>query len=219
MIRRTSCLVLLGVLVLALAAPGLTGTAPRALGQGLTWTGSTDNTWDFNPGTTNWYVTGSPGVSSSYSDSLAITFDDTGANTNPILISGLVQPLSVTFNSTINPYAYSFTGGTIGGSASVTLNGSGSVVFNNVNSYTGGTYIEGPALLQLGPGGSLGTGALTVNAGTVDLGGNSQAVTNFNGVAGTITSSVAAAVTLTVSPTRPAPSAARCKMVPAPLRW
>ncbi len=42
---------------------------------------------------------------------------------------------------------------------------------------------------------------MTVNAGTVDLGGNSQSVTNFNGVAGTITSSVASRVTLTVGPT------------------
>ena len=75
------------------------------------------------------------------------------------------------------------------------------MVFYNANTYTGGTYLESAELLQLGPGASLGTGALTVNAGTLDLGGNSQAVTNLNGLAGIITSSVASPVTLTVSPT------------------
>ena len=63
------------------------------------------------------------------------------------------------------------------------------MLFYNANSYTGGTYIENSGLLQLASGASLGTGALTVNAGTLDLGGNNQAVTNFNGLAGTITSS------------------------------
>ena len=61
--------------------------------------------------------------------------------------------------------------------------------------------INSAELLQLASGASLGTGALTVSAGTLDLGGNNQAVINFNGAAGTITSSGAGAVTLTVSPT------------------
>ena len=52
-------------------------------------------------------------------------------------------------------------------------------------------------------GASLGTGPLTVSAGTLDLGGNNQAVTNLNGAAGTITSSGTGAVTLTVSPSAP----------------
>ncbi len=42
---------------------------------------------------------------------------------------------------------------------------------------------------------------MTVNAGTLDLGGNSQAVTNLNGLAGVVTSSVPGAITLTVNPT------------------
>ena len=130
-----------------------------------------------------------------------MTFDDTAAgNTSPILIAaGGVQPASVALNN--NVLAYSFSGGAIGGAATVTLSGTAGVVFYNANTYTGGTYLKSAELLQLGPGASLGTGALTVNAGTLDLGGNSQAVTNLNGVAGIITSSVASPVTLTVSPT------------------
>ncbi len=77
------------------------------------------------------------------------------------------------------------------------------MIFYNANTYAGGTYINSAELLQLASGASLGTGPLTVSAGTVDLGGNSQAVTNLNGAAGTITSSGVGAITLTVSPSAP----------------
>ena len=56
MSRISSLLVLLGVLVLALVAPGLTGTAPQAVGQTLsyTWTGTTNNVWDLSSTAQNW---------------------------------------------------------------------------------------------------------------------------------------------------------------------
>ena len=85
----------------------------------------------------------------------------------------------------------------------MTLNGTAGVVFYNANTYTGGTTINSAELLQLASGASLGSGSLTVSAGTVDLGGNNQAVTNLTGAAGTITSSGTGAVTFTVSPSAP----------------
>ena len=144
------------------------------------------------------------GSPASYGDGSALTFDDTAVpGTTSIVIDPgtVVQPYSLVFNN--NVLAYSFSSGVIGGAATVTLSGTAGVVFYNANTYTGGTYLENAEVLQLGPGASLGTGALTVNAGTVDLGGNSQAVTNLNGLAGTITSSSAALVTLTVGPNAP----------------
>ncbi len=64
MSRRFSCLAFLGVLVLALLAPGLTGTAPQALGQtSYTWTGTTNNVWDLSTTAQNWV--GSAGTLSS----------------------------------------------------------------------------------------------------------------------------------------------------------
>ena len=59
--------------------------------------------------------------------------------------------------------------------------------------------------LQLGTGGSLAsTGALTVNGGTFDLNGNSQAVTTFSGTGGTVTSASAATFTAGDNSTTPA---------------
>ena len=222
MIRRDSCLMLLGVLVLALVAPGLIGTGPQADGQtpALTWSGSTDNSWSLTNGFQNWNANGAIGSPASYSDGSALTFDDTAVpgNTNVLIDAGtVVQPYSLVFNNTV--LAYSFSGGAIGGAATVTLNGTAGVVFYNANTYTGGTSITSAELLQLASGAGLGTGPLTVSAGTLDLGGNSQAVTTLNGAAGTITSSGVGAVTLTVSPSAPAPSAACCKTVRAPFRW
>ena len=180
---KISCLVLVGVVVSALVA-----APPQAVGQiSYTWTGTTSNVWDPGSPDLNWV---SSGVLSTYSDNSIVTFDDTAAgNTSPIMIAaGGVQPSSVVFNNTL--LSYSFSGGGIGGTGSVTLNGGGSVIFNNVNTYSGGTTISGPSLLQLGSGASLGTGALEVDAGTLDIGGNTQAATSLSGLAGIITSSL-----------------------------
>ena len=63
----------------------------------------------------------------------------TRAYTSIVIASGGVQPGSVTFTNTTT--AYSFTGGAISGSATVTLSGTGSVTFLNANTYSGGTDI------------------------------------------------------------------------------
>ncbi len=116
----------------------------------LLWTGSTDNTWSITGTGSNW---NNAGTLQGYTDGATVTFDDTSnpVTTNVVIdATTVVQPYSITFNSTLNPYTYSFSGGSIGGAGSLTLNGSGTVVLNNRNSYSGGTAIEGPALLQLG---------------------------------------------------------------------
>ncbi len=142
MSRRNSCFVVLGLaLLVALAA------LPPAVAQtpALTWTGSQDNTWSLIHGSLNW---SQAGTLVAYTDSGTLTFDDTSnpANTNIVIDAGAtVYPYSITFNSTVNPYSYSFSGGTIGGAGSLTLNGTGTVVLNNINTYSGGTSIEGPA--------------------------------------------------------------------------
>jgi fibronectin-binding autotransporter adhesin len=87
---------------------------------------------------------------------------------------------------------------------SLTKGGSGTLIFDNANTYDGGTFVTG-GTLALGPGGSLSSaGALTVaGTGTFDLAGNSQAVSNLSDSGtstGTITASTGAS-TLTVNNT------------------
>ena len=198
MSRSSVCHALLGLFILTLIAPGLIGTGPQAVGQNLTWSGSSSTNWNFSD--PNWNLNGMVNSPTSFNNGAVVTFDDTAIpGTTAITVSNFtVQPGSVVFNNDV--LLYSFSGGAIAGPGSVTLSGTARVVFSSANTYTGGTCIENAELLQLAGGASLGTGGLTVDAGTLDLGGNNQAVMNFNGLAGTIISSGGAG-TLTVGPT------------------
>jgi fibronectin-binding autotransporter adhesin len=116
----------------------------------LNWSGATNGKWSLSGSDQNW-----TGTATFFSNGSPVTFSDTGANTNPItIISGGVQPASVTFLS--NTATYSFTGGAISGTASVTLNGTGLVTLSNSNTYTGATTISA-GTLQIGNGANLGS--------------------------------------------------------------
>ncbi len=146
--RSGFCHALLGGLFLALIVPGLIGTGPRALGQPLTWSGSSSTNWNFaDP---NWNQNGIIGSPASFNNGAAVTFDDTAipGTTNITVSNFTVQPAGVTFNN--NALAYSFSGGAIASTASVTLNGTAGVVFYSANTYTGGTYIENAEPLATG---------------------------------------------------------------------
>jgi len=91
-----------------------------------------------------------------------------------------------------------------GAGNSLTKTGVGTLIFQNAETYTGGTIVSG-GTLQLGTGGSLpSTSPVTVQGtGTFDLAGNSQTVGNLSDgsvATGTITSSSGAAM-LTVNNT------------------
>ncbi|MGA2035853.1 MAG: autotransporter-associated beta strand repeat-containing protein, partial [Thermoguttaceae bacterium] len=144
----------------------------------ITWTGSGESGpighWD--TATSNWLSLA--GSATTYADGGPVVFDDTGINTNIIIAAGGVQPYSVTFTNTNTPYTFS--GGVIAGSCTVTLSGSGSVTFNNSNTYTGATLISA-GTLQLGNANALQDSTVTLNAlngltfahgvGTFNLGG------------------------------------------------
>ncbi len=77
--------------------------------------------------------------------------------------------------------------GLSGGTLALALNNAGTVILggSSANTYSGGTTISG-GLVQMAGVNGLGIGALTANAGTLDLAGFSQAVGSFSGAAGTI---------------------------------
>jgi autotransporter-associated beta strand protein len=88
------------------------------------------------------------------------------------------------------------------GSGVLTVTGPNGVSLNAVDSYSGGTNV-GSGTLQLGNTGALGSGALNVTAGTVDLNGLSVTVNGLAGSASGIiaSSSTTSDSTLTVSQT------------------
>jgi len=88
----------------------------------------------------------------------------------------------------------------IDGSGSLLKNGPGRLVLTGTNTYSGGTMVTA-GTLQLGASGTFGStsGALTVDAGTVDLNGQDATVGALSGIGGTIlNNSSGSSTTLTV---------------------
>ena len=102
----------------------------------LSWTGATDGKWN-NDETANF--TDAEGQGSVFVPGSTVTFDDNALNTN-ITVVGNVAPKSITFNNETKNFTIS--GDSIVGEPTITKNGAGEVVINNVN-HTGATIING----------------------------------------------------------------------------
>jgi autotransporter-associated beta strand protein len=153
-----------------------------------TWTGNSGNgTWDTS--SVNFKSAAPLTLPTAFVSGYAAIFDDSaGSNAGTISLSGTLAPASVTVSC--NTAAYTFSGpGSITGTASLTMNGSGSLILDNSNSYSGGTHITN-GLLQLGAPNVLPiAGAVTVNGGVLDLNGNGQTLPGLSGSGGIVTSS------------------------------
>jgi len=129
----------------------------------LVWLGDgINNGWD-NAGTyQSWTNVASLSLDYFY-DGDNVTFNDSGFDSPVINLTTVNSPGSLTVNTT---QSYDFTGsGGIAGVASLTKSGSGTLILETANSYTGPTVINSGAL-QIGnanASGSLGTGAVTNN--------------------------------------------------------
>lgn len=180
-----------GVPVLVLTAPGgITGSAANfqilgsrggtfyltnantelmfvpAVGASIVWKGNNGvnpTFWDTIT-TTNWDNSGAPDL---FYAGDSVTFDDTASTYTVAITGGTVQPASVTVNAA-NNYTIS---GTMGGGGTVTKGGTGTLFFNNNNSYTGTTVITN-GILSIQTSGALGStasGTVISGSGTLDI--------------------------------------------------
>jgi len=148
----------------------------------LAWGGDlNNNVWDVI-NTANWtggntFPSGS--VDNRFYQLDAVLFGDTGVGgVTPVVVNDVVQPISVTFTGSQD---YRLVGpGFVGGPASLTQNGTGTVTIETANTYTGDTVVNSGTLV-FGTGGS-NIGALKVNGGTVT--GSTGAVVGSVVVAG-----------------------------------
>ncbi|MCX6928418.1 MAG: autotransporter-associated beta strand repeat-containing protein [Verrucomicrobia bacterium] len=135
----------------------------------LTWNVAGSGNWDTS--TFNW-LGQSSGLSMSFFDGVAVVFDmgpPTAGST--ITVSPNMAPGSTTVSAASG--TYTFTGGAIAGSGTLTKSGDGTLVLSAVNTYTGKTIVQagtlslGMPLTSAGVAGPLGapTGANT----TIDL--------------------------------------------------
>ena len=139
----------------------------------LTWTGGgAANAWDINT-TSNWDNAGPD----KYYDTDAVTFTDAGSNLPAVNIKSAVTPGVLTVNNSSKDYVFGGKG-TITGPAGLNKMGSSKLTLTNDNhdfsgpvSVTGGGTLSGNFLSNNGVAGSFGTGAITIDGGTLEYTG------------------------------------------------
>ncbi len=145
-----------------------------------TWVGGTATTWDLD--NTTAFTNGTDSVVFVPGDE--VIFDDSAISTN-VNITGRLQPSKVTFNNETKNYTLAGDGQIVG-NAKLIKNGAGTVTINNINSYTGGTYINGGKLVAGVFANNIGTdlGALSnINTG-IFLNNNATLAVNASGTLG-----------------------------------
>lgn len=130
---------------------------PRSPGP-IIWTGSNSLDWDTT--TANWTANNQ---ATGYQNGDTPNFTDEGNASSPVNITTNVSPPAVVVNSSGN---YTLTGaGQIGGTASLSKSGSGTLTLPSVHTFSGGTTIHAGSV-SIGNASSLGTGTVTMNGGT-----------------------------------------------------
>jgi autotransporter-associated beta strand protein len=119
------------------------------------WKGAVNGTWSIG-GPLNWSFAS---LTTNYFDGSTVLFNDTATGTTAITNIASVSPGSITVSNSAK--LYSFAGGAIGGSDSLTKDGNGTLILANTNTYSGGTVIKA-GTLQLGDGAANG-GAVAGN--------------------------------------------------------
>lgn len=143
----------------------------------LTWTGTTSGSWD--TATANNWTGATPNTFYNNDD---VLLNDTAANRN-VVLTGTLAPRTAVLTTALG---YNLSGtGSLGGNASITKNGTGTLTLSNTtaNPFTGGlTLNQGTIALAndtLNANG-LGTGPVTLNGGILSMYDNVNTYSSFN---------------------------------------
>lgn len=150
-------------------------------GETLRWTGETNAKWAVDAELLNWRLAEAGTVTAFMANDLVL-FDDQATGSTTVDISDAdVSPAAVLFSNSEKNYTVSSGSGYGIVSGAIVKNGSGALSLNTANAYGGGTTVNGGSV-TLGVGSALGTGAVALNAGTLDI--NGQSVGNAIGLNG-----------------------------------
>lgn len=124
-----------------------------------TWVGGEDAVWNLDSSAS--FINAETAENDVFVPGDNVIFDDSAETTN-VVIEGRLQPASVTFNNETKDYTLSGDGQIVG-DAKLVKEGAGTLTISNINSYTGGTYINGGKVIAGVFANSIGTdlGALS----------------------------------------------------------
>lgn len=129
---------------------------PRLPGP-IVWTGA--NSFDWDSATTNWLANSLP---TGYQTGDTPNFTNAGNSASPVNITANVTPAAVVVDSSNN---YTFSGaGQIGGAATLSKSGAGTLTVSAAHAFTGGTTIHA-GTVSISNSAALGTGTVTMNGG------------------------------------------------------
>ena len=139
----------------------------------LTWTGATSANWDAT--TANNWTGASPNT---FGPNDAVIIDDSSAVTNIALLSPVVPRSTLVNNST---RAFTIAGGLNGGS--LTKSGTNTLTLGGANTFGDGLTLNAGTIVlanEAANAGALGTGSVTMNAGTISMRDDIATYNNFN---------------------------------------
>ena len=172
-------------------------TAGAPVGRNLIWSPVT-GVWDLS--VQNWTEVGIPGTPVAFQSQDRATFDDTGlANGSTVTITAAGVTIGNT-KVTNTTGTYTFVGGAIGGSGSLTKTGAGKLVLSSANAYTGATTVtEGTVSISADDQLGAATAPLSIGAtGTLETTG-SLTLNSTRPVSGSGTVKIAPSTTLQIA--------------------
>jgi autotransporter-associated beta strand protein len=131
------------------------------------WTGAANANWTTTaqPAPFNWMLQPA-GTTTQFLTNDQVLFDDTATGLTAINIADAsVSPASVVFNNSSKNYSVSSVGGFGIASGSISKSGTGSLTLRTANTYSGGTALNA-GTLNINNASAIGTGTLTIAAGT-----------------------------------------------------
>jgi fibronectin-binding autotransporter adhesin len=140
---------------------GTTASLTITGGIPLSWNGFTDSSWD-TTGSLNW-LDSTPG-NQNFQNGDLVTFGEGGANP-AVVLTGDLRPGSIIANASTTDYSFSGSGA-INGDTGLVKSGLSTLTIATANGYTGTTVLN-DGRLRVGNDLALGTGAVTLNGGTI----------------------------------------------------
>ena len=154
--RQTYSFGVSGGTAITLSVTGLAGN--------LQWSGGSNSTWDAGV-SKNWFNLSTSTADYFYTGD-NVTFNDTPGTANSVIVSGSVQPGTLTFGNNLVNYTLSGSGSIVG-STSLVMNGVGTVTIATSNSYAGGTAVNS-GVLNANAASALGSGTVGVSGGVLN---------------------------------------------------